>query len=138
MENEEDTYPATRNGKPPGLKYILIALILEKIIQHIVVTIALYLNWNDIWSTIAIDPGILMYLGALVVILFTLSLWGMITQQRWAINLLIGLALFDILGEFVAQGKFTIEITVSFLVATILLILALIYRRQVRIQGAVS
>jgi hypothetical protein len=44
--------------------------------------------------------------------------------------LLIGLALFDIIGEFVAQGVISIVITVSFLVATLLLILTLVYRRQ--------
>jgi hypothetical protein len=112
------------------VKYILIALVFEKIIQHIVVTIALYFNWAQIGSTVAVDPSILMILGAVVAVLFILSLWGMVTQQKWAINLVIALALFDIIGEFVAQGTIIITITVSFLVATILLILALLYRRQ--------
>ena len=116
--------------KPTWLKYLLIALVFEKIIQHIVVTIAFYLNWAQIGSTVAVNPSILMLLGAVVAVLFMLSLWGMITQQKWAINLVIALALFDILGEFVAQGTIIIAITVSFLVATILLILALLYRRQ--------
>jgi hypothetical protein len=71
-----------------------------------------------------------MIIGAIVAVLFILSLWGMITQQKWVINLVITLAFFDIIGEFVAQGKIIIMITVSFLVATILLILALLYRRQ--------
>jgi hypothetical protein len=53
----------------------------------------------------------------------------MLSQQKWATGLVILLALFDILGEFVAQGTIGIVITVSFLVAVILLILALIYRR---------
>jgi hypothetical protein len=71
-----------------------------------------------------------MILGVVVTVLFALSLWGLITQQKWAVNLVIALALFDIIGEFVAQGTIIITITVSFLVATILLILALVYRRQ--------
>jgi hypothetical protein len=54
----------------------------------------------------------------------------MLTQQNWASNLVIALALFDMIGEFIAQGRIDIVITVSFLVATILLILALLYRRQ--------
>ncbi len=130
MDNKEDTYPATRKAKITWVKYILIALIFEKIIQHIVVTIALYFNWRDIGSTVAVNPNILMILGAIVVVLFILSFWGMITQQKWAINLIIALALFDIIGEFVAQGKIGILINVSFLVAIILLVLALLYRRQ--------
>jgi hypothetical protein len=108
----------------------LIALILEKIVQHIVVTLAFYFNWADITSTVVVNPSLLMILGAVVAVLFILSLWGMITRQTWAINLVIALALFDIVGEFVAQGTIIIAITVSFVVATILLVLALLYRRQ--------
>lgn len=130
MNNKEDTYRIARKAKTSWVKYILIALIIEKIIQHIAVTIAFYFNWRDIGSTVAVNPSILMILGAIVAVLFILSLWGMITQQKWVINLVIALALFDIIGEFVAQGKISIVITVSFLVATILLILALLYRRQ--------
>ncbi len=130
MENEVDTHRAARNAKTAWVKYILIALVFEKIIQHIVVTIAFCFNWGDIGSTVAVNPSILMILGAVVAVLYILSLWGMVTQQKWAINLVMALALFDIVGEFVAQGTITIAITVSFLVATILLILTLLYRRQ--------
>jgi hypothetical protein len=130
MDNKEDTYRMARKARTAWVKYILIALIFEKIIQHIVVTIAFYFNWRDVGSTVAVNPSILMIIGAIVAVLFILSLWGMITQQKWVINLVIALALFDIIGEFIAQGKISIVITVSFLVATILLILALLYRRQ--------
>ena len=129
-QNEKVTQRAARNVKIIWVKYILIALVFEKIFQHIVVTIAFYFNWAQIGSTVAVNPSILMILGAVVAVLFILSFWGMITQQKWATNLVIALALFDIIGEFVAQGTIIIAITVSFLVATILLILALLYRRQ--------
>jgi hypothetical protein len=112
------------------MKHLLLVLIVEKIIQHIVVTIAFYLNLRDIGSTVAVNPRVLMVLGAVVAVLFILSLWGMLTQRRWALNLVIALALFDMVGEFVAQGKIAIAVTVSFLVATLLFMLALIYRRQ--------
>lgn len=65
-----------RNVRTPLLNYALIALIFEKIIQHIVVTIALYFKWMDIGSTIAVNPNILMILSAVVAVLFILSLWG--------------------------------------------------------------
>jgi len=110
--------------------YLLNLLIAEKIIQHIFVTLAFYFNWADIGSTVAVSPRILMILGALLAVLFALSLWGMITRKRWAIDLVAALAVFDIIGEFVAQGKLGIVITVSFLVAILLLILALMYRRR--------
>jgi hypothetical protein len=116
--------------KSSWIYFALILLIVEKIIQHIVVTLAFYFNWGDIASTVVVSTTILMVLGALVAILFVLSLWGMIKKQMWAINLVIALALFDIIGEFVAQGRIDILITVSFIVATLLLIFALIYRRR--------
>jgi hypothetical protein len=130
LENETATRRAARNVKTAWVRYLLIALILEKIVQHIVVTLAFYFNWADITSTVVVNPSLLMILGAVVAVLFILSLWGMITRQTWAINLVIALALFDIVGEFVAQGTIIIAITVSFVVATILLVLALLYRRQ--------
>lgn len=104
----------------------LILLVLEKIIQHVFVTLAFYFNWGDIASTVVVSPTLLMSLGALVALLFVLSLWGIIKKQNWAIDLVIFLALFDIIGEFVAQGTIGIMITVSFIVAVLLLILALI------------
>jgi hypothetical protein len=127
--DREESVPMARNKKTAWIKYGLIALIFEKIVQHVVVTIAFYLNIKDIGSTVAINPDILMVTGAMLAILFTISFWGMITGKKWAINLVMGLALFDMVGEFVAQGKIMIVMTVSFLVATILLVLALLYRR---------
>jgi hypothetical protein len=61
-------------------------------------------------------------------VLFSLSLWGIVTHRRWALNLVIVLAIFDIIGEFVAQGTLSIVVTVSFLVAILLLMLALLHR----------
>ena len=110
--------------------FVLIVLIVEKIIQHIFVTLAFYFNWANIGSTVVVSPTALMILGAIVVVLFALSLWGMIGKQVWAINLVVVLALFDIIGEFMAQGRMDIVITVSFIVATVLLFLALMYRRR--------
>jgi hypothetical protein len=111
---------------------LLILLITEKIIQHVFVTLAFYFNWADIASTVVVSPTILMILGIPLALLFFLSLWEMIKKQIWAVDLVIGLALFDMIGEFVAQGTIGILITVSFLVATLLFILALVYRHQLR------
>ena len=110
--------------------YVLLLLIIEKVVQHIAVTLAFYFNWADIASTVVVPARILMVLGALVAVLFALSLWGMLRKQPWTINLVIFLALFDIVGEFVAQGKMGITVTVSFLVATLLLVAGLLYRRR--------
>jgi hypothetical protein len=116
--------------KSNWIYYLLILLVIEKIVQHVFVTLAFYFNWANIASTVAVSPTILMILGALVAVLFTLSLWGMLQKKTWAVNLVTALALFDILGEFVAQGQVCILINVSFVVAMLLLILALSYRRR--------
>lgn len=39
-------------------------------------------------------------------------------------------SIFDLIGEFVAQGKLSMVIMVSFVIAAILLVLALAYRRM--------
>jgi hypothetical protein len=130
MENNKDTDNTPEKTESNLARYLLILLIIEKFIQHILVTIAFYINFENIGSTVAVNPKILMILGAMVAGFYILSLWGIITQQKWAINLIIALALFDIIGEFAAQGKIGIMINVSFIVAIILLILSLIYRRQ--------
>jgi hypothetical protein len=112
--------------------YVLVILNIEKIIQHIFVTYAFWQDIGGIRSQVAVPPDLLMIAGAGVAILFMLSLWGLLTNKWWTINLLIGLALFDILGEFIAQGRMDIAIPVSFVVAVVILILALVYRRQNR------
>lgn len=96
------TFEATR---PNWLYFVLILLIVEKTIQHIFVTLAFAFNWGDITSTVVVSPTVLMILGGIAAILFMFALRGMLRKQVWALNLVIGLALFDIIGEFVAQGK---------------------------------
>jgi magnesium-transporting ATPase (P-type) len=130
--DQRESMQTPGNKKPAWVKYALIILIFEKIIQHIVVTIAFYFNWKDIGSTVAVNPKSLMLIGAGLAILFMFSLWGMLARKKWAINLVILLGLSDVIGEFVAQGKIAIVITVSFVVATALLILSLLFRRQER------
>lgn len=119
-----------KSNRLHNIRIALIILVGEKIIQHALVTIAFYFNWMDIRSTVAVPADILMILGAVVTVLYTLCFWAIMTQKRWSNVLLIGLALFDIVGEFIAQGRLDITINVSILVAFSLLILALFYRKQ--------
>jgi hypothetical protein len=112
------------------VRVAVIALVVEKIVQHIAVTAAFAFDWRDIGATVAVSPTVLMVLGAGVAVAFALSLWGLLVHRAWAIDLVIALALFDIVGEFVAQGKLGISLTVSFLAAILLLIVTLLDRRQ--------
>jgi hypothetical protein len=128
MDASLDPRKLARYGTMGWLTYVLVAVVFEKIIQHSVVTLAMFFNWGDIRSTVAVSPNVLLVLGAIVAVLFSLSLWGIVTHRRWALNLVIVLAIFDIIGEFVAQGTLSIVVTVSFLVAILLLVLALLHR----------
>lgn len=114
------------------LRIALILIICEKVVQHAAVTLAFWTNAAGIRSTVAADPTALMVLGALIAAAFLVALWGVLRDHRWTPGLLIGLALFDIIGEFAAQGTFAIALNVSFIVAVLLLILTVSYRRQLR------
>jgi len=121
---------ATQGGRRRWNEYVLRVLIAEKVIQHAVVTVALAADLRGIRSTVVVNPDVLMVSGALVGVLFAVSLWGRLTGRKWGLDLVIGLAAFDLVGEFVAQGRVFIIVTVSFVVAAILLVLAFRLRRQ--------
>ena len=103
------------------MSYLLLILIVEKVIQHITVTVAFLYNSGNIQSMVAHDYRIFMVSGAIVAVLFMIALYGVIKKRKWSITLTAVLALFDIIGEFVAQGTLFIVITVSVLVAVVLL-----------------
>ena len=111
------------------MRRIIVVLVFEKIIQHIVVTVALYTDWQQIGATVVVSPTLLMVAGGFIALFFMLAFWAMLTQRRWAIDLVMALALVDIVGEFYAQGRLGILITLSFIVAVTLLVLALVHRR---------
>jgi hypothetical protein len=101
----------------------LIALLtLEKIIQHVVVTLCFLFDFGGIRATVAVDYRYLMVAGGIVAILFFIALWALLTEKTWSISLVAGLAVFDIVGEFIAQGTIFITL-ISFVVAIALLIL---------------
>jgi len=114
------------------IKNFILILVVEKIVQHTLVTLAFKNNLNDIRSMVVVNPDVLMILGAILAILFVVSLFGLLANRLWSLDLLIGLAIADIIGEFIAQGVIAIVITVSLLVAIALLGLVVIYRWQLK------
>lgn len=98
-----------------------------------VVTLAFYFDWQQIGATVVVEPMLLMVAGGVIALLFALAFWGGMAGRGWAIDLVITLAVVDIVGEFVAQGRLAILITISFLVACVLLVLALGVRREWRV-----
>ncbi len=107
----------------------MLLLVAEKVVQHVAVTVAFAGNMGNIRASVAIDYRLLMVVGAMSAALFALDGWALLRRKSWANTLLIALALVDIVGEFAAQGTVAIVITVSFVVAVVLLILALVALR---------
>ena len=123
--------PAARvSGAGVWLRIALFLLCVEKVIQHIVVTYAFAIDWGGIRATVAFPYEIFTVAGAVLVPLFALAAWWLLRRDPWARGLIVALALVDIIGEFVAQGRIAVTINVSLLVAGALLILALVYRSR--------
>lgn len=121
--------PADRTSRASDwLRVALFLLCVEKVIQHIAVTYAFASDWGGIRASVALPYQIFMVAGAILAPLFALAAWWVMRRDPWARGLIIALALTDIVGEFVAQGKLFVTINVSLLVASALLILALLYR----------
>ena len=110
-------------------------------VQHVFVMLALLSDFGGIRSTVDVDYRALAVSGAVLAVLFAFSFWAVLLKKGWALYLLTAAAAFDVIGEFVAQGTFTIAINVSILVAVTLLILCLLQLRNFRKiekQGAVK
>ncbi len=112
------------------LLYILVFLSFEKFIQHMVVTYAFYVDMGEIRSTVMVDHRLLMISGFIVGILFLVNIPFLLQRKRSSFTVLFFLAIFDFIGEFIAQGTLAIDITVSFLVATIILLILIIERKR--------
>lgn len=69
-----------------------------------------------------------MVSGLLVSFLFLIALYGQYTKTVWAARLVTVLAGFDVVGEFYAQDTLIIDITLSFVVAIIILLIVYINR----------
>jgi hypothetical protein len=109
---------------------LLIILSIEKFIQHMVVTYAFYTDLRSIRETVVVDHTILMVSGFIVGILFLVNIPFLYQRKPSSFTMLFLLALFDFVGEFIAQGTLSIEITVSFIVASIILITLIYYRKK--------
>jgi hypothetical protein len=122
---ESGPFPSRHAGRQLGLRRLLLAiLVVEKAAQHAFVTWAFTGGHFGIRESVAVDYRWLAFLGGIAALGFTISLVGVLRDRSWSYGTLMALALVDIGGEFVAQGRIAIALNVSFLVALALLILA--------------
>ena len=105
-------------------RVLLFVLALEKTVQHAVVSWAFAADAFELRTDVAVDYRWLLALGALAGALYALALLGLRRRRRWSLWLLAGLALFDLVGELVAQGTLAIAITLSWVVALVVLLLS--------------
>ena len=112
--------------------WLLLILAFEKFIQHMFVTYALITDLGRIRQQVSLDFRLFLISGFLVGILFLVAFFLLLRRNPLSLSLLRYLALFDFIGEFVAQGTIFITITVSFLVATLILILLRLKREELR------
>jgi hypothetical protein len=126
------------------ISYLLIALVVEKIVQHTFVSLAFLYDIGGVRSTVAVDYRALMISGAVLAILFAVALPALTQRKRWSLYLVAVLAASDIIGEFIAQGTVFVTINISLIVATILLILCIfglrtkLYRNSTRNIGKLA
>jgi hypothetical protein len=106
------------------VRLLLRALLAEKVVQHAVVTWAFAADALGLRETVVVDHRWLMVSGGIAAVLFAAALAGQLAGRAWSLPVAGGLACFDIAGEFVAQGTLAITVTVSFVVAIAVLVLA--------------
>lgn len=104
----------------------ILLLTFEKMLQHLLTAVFFVVDVPaigrpDIGPTFQLSDVSMAALNLIVLILFGISLWGRLRGSQWHKPLLAGLALFDILAEFIFHGFFFI--TVSVIVALALLVL---------------
>ena len=113
--------------KEDKIKFILLFLCLEKIIQHLFVTYAFFKDISGIRSDMAFDYRYFMYMGLIIVVLFGLAFYGLYKEEKWGITLVFSMGWVDFIGEFIGQGGWLKFIPVSFIVAIIIIILSYRY-----------
>ena len=109
---------------------VLIVLSVEKFIQHMFVSYAFAVDLAGIRATVAVDYRLLFVSGFIVGWLFLINIPFLWRQVRGSFYLLFGLAMFDIVGEFIAQGMLFIDIMLSFMVALAIVLILLAYRKR--------
>ena len=120
------------NAKASGRsksQILLLVLSIEKVIQHLFVTYAFAVDMGGIRDSVVIHHVPLMIVGFVVGLLFAASVRLQYRNERRGYLLLLVLALFDFVAEFVAQGTLAIEIVVSIVVAAIILVTLFLNRK---------
>ena len=104
----------------------ILVLTFEKMLQHLLTAVFFVVDIPgigrpDIGPTFQFSDATMAVLNLIVFVLFGASFWGRLQGKGWHKPLLVSLAIFDILAEFVFHGFFFI--TISVIVSAVLLVL---------------
>jgi hypothetical protein len=112
------------------IRIILLILLSEKIIQHALTALAFTVaipgvGSPSIGNRFEISDLVMAISNSILVVLFGISILGIIKGKSWSKTLVIILASFDIVAEFIFHGLF--YITISVIVSAFLIILMMIF-----------
>jgi uncharacterized membrane protein len=113
-------------------------LLLEKVVQHAFVTGAFAMDAASLRADAPFDYRWFLVSGGLAGVLFAAAFVGQVRGERRSLWLAAGLAVFDIVGEFVYQGGLSIVITVSLIAAVAVLVLAVGELRRTRDASVIA
>ena len=104
----------------------ILVLTFEKMLQHLLTAVFFVVDIPgigrpDIGPTFQFSDATMAVLNLIVFVLFGASFWGRLQGKGWHKSLLVSLAIFDILAEFIFHGFFFI--TISVIVSAVLLVL---------------
>ena len=104
----------------------ILVLTFEKMLQHLLTAVFFVVDIPgigrpDIGPTFQFSDATMAVLNLIVFVLFGASFWGRLQGKGWHKPLLVSLAIFDILAEFIFHGFFFI--TISVIVSAVLLVL---------------
>ncbi len=112
------------------LHSLMILLTIEKLFQHLLTAVFFVVSipgigTPDIGTVFAIDTTTMALLNILVFILFVAGLYAFLLKKAWGIFLIAGMALADIVLEFLFHGfgHFTVSVIVSSLIILVFLVL---------------
>ena len=105
-------------------------LSIEKTLQHLFTALFFIvstpgISTPDIGTNFQIDNNIMAILNLIYFAFFVFGIIGFLKKKKWAIKLIIVLALLDIILEFVYHHFFFI--TISVIISTILVIISYLY-----------
>jgi len=115
------------------LNILIYIFTVEKALQHLITALFFMVSipgigTPDAGNTFQISNSVMALLNIIYFMFFVVGIIGKAKGKKWAIGLIIGLALLDILLEFIFHHFFFI--TVSVIMSTILTIISFLYLKM--------